>query len=108
MSLPGKVPTLGRWSRCRGWGYWGENVRREATDGGVGATHGGVWMTGTGGFAVLWYCGGMLSNTTSQVFFHYVYVLESLQDGKRYIGYTTHLKRRYVLMDGISMEVWMP
>ena len=25
----------------------------------------------------------MLSNTTSQVFFHYVYVLESLKDGKR-------------------------
>jgi putative endonuclease len=32
-------------------------------------------------------------NTTSQVFF-YVYVLESLKDNKRYIGYTSNLKRR--------------
>lgn len=31
--------------------------------------------------------------TTSGVFF-YVYVLESLSDGKRYIGYTCNLKRR--------------
>ena len=37
------------------------------------------------------YCGGMLSNTTSRVFFHYVYVLESLKDGNRYIGYTDNL-----------------
>jgi len=35
----------------------------------------------------------MPSNTTSSVFF-YVYVLESLKDGKRYIGYTNNLKRR--------------
>lgn len=35
----------------------------------------------------------MPSNTISRVFF-YVYVLESLKDGKRYIGYTSNLKRR--------------
>lgn len=35
----------------------------------------------------------MPSNTTSRVFF-YVYVLESLVDKRRYIGYTTDLKRR--------------
>jgi len=35
----------------------------------------------------------MPSNTTSSVFF-YVYVLESLKDGKRYIGYTDNLKKR--------------
>lgn len=33
------------------------------------------------------------SNTTSSVFF-YTYVLESLKDAKRYIGYTQNLKRR--------------
>ena len=35
----------------------------------------------------------MPSNTTSRVFF-YVYILESLKDYKRYIGYTNNLKRR--------------
>jgi putative endonuclease len=35
----------------------------------------------------------MPSNTTSRMFF-YVYVLESLLDGKRYIGYTSDLRRR--------------
>ena len=35
----------------------------------------------------------MPSNTTSSVFF-YIYVLESLKDGERYIGYTNNLKRR--------------
>ena len=35
----------------------------------------------------------MPSNTTSSVFF-YVYVLESLKDGERYIGFTNNLKRR--------------
>ena len=35
----------------------------------------------------------MPSNTTSSVFF-YVYVLESLKDGKRYTGYTNNLRRR--------------
>ncbi len=35
----------------------------------------------------------MPRNTTSSVFF-YVYVLESLKDGKRYIGYTNNLKKR--------------
>lgn len=35
----------------------------------------------------------MPSNTTSSVFF-YVYILESLKDFKRYIGYTNNLKRR--------------
>jgi putative endonuclease len=36
----------------------------------------------------------MPSNTTSSVFFHYVYVLESFKDGKRYIGYSNNLKKR--------------
>lgn len=36
----------------------------------------------------------MLSNTTFIIVFYYVYVLESLQDNKRYIGYTNNLKRR--------------
>jgi putative endonuclease len=36
----------------------------------------------------------MPSNTTFRVF--YVYVLESLKDGKYYIGYTNNLKRRLV------------
>lgn len=35
----------------------------------------------------------MPSNTTSSKFF-YMYVLESLKDGKKYIGYTNNLKRR--------------
>ncbi len=35
----------------------------------------------------------MPSNTTSSVFF-YVYVLESLKDGDRYIGYTSNLRKR--------------
>ncbi len=35
----------------------------------------------------------MPRNTTSSVFF-YIYVLESLKDGKRYIGYTNNLKKR--------------
>ena len=35
----------------------------------------------------------MPSNTTSSVFF-YVYVLESLKDGERYIGHTSNLKKR--------------
>ncbi|PIR72534.1 MAG: excinuclease ABC subunit C [Candidatus Nealsonbacteria bacterium CG10_big_fil_rev_8_21_14_0_10_36_24] len=35
----------------------------------------------------------MPSNTTSSVFF-YVYVLESLKDGNKYIGYTNNLKKR--------------
>jgi len=35
----------------------------------------------------------MPRNTTSSVFF-YVYALESLKDGKRYVGYTNNLKRR--------------
>jgi len=36
----------------------------------------------------------MPSNTTSRMFFHYTYVLESLNDGKRYIGYTNNLRKR--------------
>ena len=36
----------------------------------------------------------MPSNTTPSVFFYYVYVLESLKDNERYIGYTENLKRR--------------
>ena len=36
----------------------------------------------------------MPSNTTSSVFFYYVYVLESLKDEKRYIGYSNNLKKR--------------
>lgn len=35
----------------------------------------------------------MPSNTNSSVFF-YVYVLESLPDGNKYIGYTSDLERR--------------
>ena len=35
----------------------------------------------------------MSSNTTSNTFF-FVYILESLKDKERYIGYTTNLKRR--------------
>ena len=35
----------------------------------------------------------MPSNTSSRVFF-YVYVLESLKDQEKYIGYTNDLKRR--------------
>ncbi len=35
----------------------------------------------------------MPSNTTSSMFF-YVYVLESLKDGNRYIGYTNNLRKR--------------
>jgi putative endonuclease len=35
----------------------------------------------------------MPSNTSSSVFF-YVYALESMKDGKRYIGYTNNLKKR--------------
>lgn len=33
--------------------------------------------------------------TTSDRNFHYVYVLESALDGKRYIGMTTDLRRRF-------------
>ena len=36
----------------------------------------------------------MPSNTTSRMFFHYTYVLESLKDGERYIGYTNNLRKR--------------
>ena len=37
----------------------------------------------------------MPSNTTSgAVLFHYVYVLESVKDKKRYIGYTNNLRKR--------------
>lgn len=36
----------------------------------------------------------MPSNTASSMFF-YVYILESITDGDRYIGYTTNLKRRF-------------
>src|SRR3990167_1152598 len=35
----------------------------------------------------------MPRNTTSQMFF-YIYVLESLKDGNRYIGYTADFKKR--------------
>jgi putative endonuclease len=35
----------------------------------------------------------MPGNTTSSIFF-YVYVLESLKDKKRYIGYTNNMRRR--------------
>ena len=35
----------------------------------------------------------MPSNTTSSVFF-YIYVLESLKDGDKYIGYANNLKKR--------------
>ena len=36
----------------------------------------------------------MPSNTTFSVFY-FVYVLESVRDGKRYIGYTHDLKKRF-------------
>jgi putative endonuclease len=36
----------------------------------------------------------MPSTTTSIMRFYYVYVLESLKDGKRYIGFTTSPKER--------------
>ena len=36
----------------------------------------------------------MPRNTTSSAVFFYVYALESLSDGKRYIGYTNNLRRR--------------
>lgn len=36
----------------------------------------------------------MPSTTTSKVRLYYVYVLESLKDRKRYIGFTDNLKRR--------------
>ena len=36
----------------------------------------------------------MPSNTTSRMFFHYMYVLESLKDGERYVGYTNNLRKR--------------
>ena len=35
----------------------------------------------------------MPSNTTSRMFY-YTYILESLRDGKYYIGFTSNLKRR--------------
>ena len=35
----------------------------------------------------------MPRNTTSRVFF-YTYILESLKDKERYVGYTSNLKRR--------------
>lgn len=35
----------------------------------------------------------MPRNTTSSMFF-YIYILESLKDDKRYVGYTNSLKRR--------------
>jgi len=35
----------------------------------------------------------MPSNTTSSMFF-YIYVLQSVKDGRLYIGYTSNLKRR--------------
>ncbi|MFA5050612.1 MAG: GIY-YIG nuclease family protein [Patescibacteria group bacterium] len=36
----------------------------------------------------------MPSNTTSSMFFYYVYVLESSKDRERYIGFTSNLKKR--------------
>ena len=36
----------------------------------------------------------MPSNTTSSMFFYYVYVLESQKDDDRYIGYTNNLRKR--------------
>lgn len=36
----------------------------------------------------------MPSTTTSKMRLYYVYVLESLKDGNRYIGFTTDLKER--------------
>ncbi len=37
---------------------------------------------------------GMPSTTISKTHFYYVYVLESLKDGKRYIGFTVNPKTR--------------
>ena len=37
----------------------------------------------------------MPSNTSANMF-HYTYVLESIADGKRYLGYTSNLKKRLV------------
>jgi len=37
----------------------------------------------------------MLGMTTSDKNFHYVYVLESSSDGKRYVGMTADLRRRF-------------
>lgn len=36
----------------------------------------------------------MPSNTTSNMFFYYVYVLRSYKDGDLYIGFTNNLKKR--------------
>ena len=36
----------------------------------------------------------MPSTTTSMVRFYYVYILESLMDKKRYIGFTTNFRKR--------------
>lgn len=36
----------------------------------------------------------MPSNTTPSVMFFYTYVLESIKDGDKYIGYTNDLRRR--------------
>ena len=36
----------------------------------------------------------MPSNSTSKMFFHYTYVLVSLQDYRLYIGYTNDLRKR--------------
>lgn len=36
----------------------------------------------------------MPSNTTFSIMFFYVYVLKSLKDGNRYIGFTDNLKKR--------------
>lgn len=36
----------------------------------------------------------MPSTTTSKMRLYYVYILESLKDGNRYIGFTTDLKKR--------------
>ena len=38
----------------------------------------------------------MPSNTSFSIMFYYVYVLESLKDGDRYIGFTNNLKRRLI------------
>lgn len=35
-----------------------------------------------------------MPSTTTSIMFFYVYVLESIKDKKRYIGYTTNLRRR--------------
>lgn len=37
----------------------------------------------------------MPSNTTFGVFY-FIYVLESLRDGKRYVGYTNNLRKRFL------------